>query len=168
MTSTFTSTSTFTRTDARYVTSKVAADLRQFQAFYGHPTDAEITDYIVELTELLAGRYLDYIEYGFRQNDDWVVSARYTARWDGGLDSDERPGRIPAGANIRQASWGSFLVKNGNWSALSATAQQQIEASIPVKRGSSAVPGYASGVWVEDRTYGRNGVSVARKVFQPR
>jgi hypothetical protein len=168
MSTTHTTSSTFTRTDARYITSKVAADLRWFQIFYDHPTDAEIDDYIVELTELLTGRYLDYVEYGFRHNNAWVLSARYTARWDGGMDADDRPGRIPVGADIGAASWGSYLVMNGNWDALSATAKQRIEDSIPVKRSGSAVPGYGTGAWVEDCTYGRNGVSVARKVFQPR
>lgn len=167
MSTTFTTSSTYTRTDARYITSKVAADLRRFQLFYGHPTDAEINDYIVELSELLAGKYLDYIEYGFRQNNVWMLSARYTARWDGSLDSDDRPGRIPVGANIGAAKWGSYLVKNSNWDVLSPATKRRIEDSIPVKRSGSPVPGYAAGGWVEDRTYGRNGVSVSRKVFQP-
>lgn len=167
MSSTYTMTSTITRTDARYVTSKVAADLRQFQIFYGPPSDSEIADYVEELTELLSGRYLDYIEYGFRRDNAWVVSARYIARWDGGLDADERPGRIPVGADIRSATWGSYLVTNGAWSALPLAARQQIEARIPIKRGHAKVPGYGAGIWVEDRTYGRNGVSVARKVFRP-
>lgn len=168
MSMTHTRSSTFTRTDARYITSKVAADLRQFQLFYDHPTDTEITDYIVELTELLTGRYLSYVEYGFRRNGVWLISTRYTARWDGGLDTDERPGRIPVGVNVKGASWGSYLAKNSNWDALSTVTQQRIEDSIPVKRTGAAIPGYGDGVWVEDRTYGRHGVSVARKVFQPR
>ena len=63
MSTTYTTSSTFTRTNARYLASKVAADLRQMRLFYGRPSDGEIDDYNTELIELLVGGYLDSVDY---------------------------------------------------------------------------------------------------------
>lgn len=167
MTSTYTTSSTFTRTQAKYLASKPAADLRQMQLFYGRPTDTVIDDYVVELIELLAGRYLDYVEYGFRRNGIWVVSLRYQAGWDGSLAVDDRPGRLPTNVDVANATWYSFLVKNSNWSNLSSAEQQRVLDAIPVKRSTAEASGYANGVWIEDRTYSSNGVSLSRRTFQP-
>ncbi len=167
MSTTYTTSSTFTRTHARYLASKPAADLRQMQLLYGRPTDAEIADYIVELTELLAGGYLNCVEYGFWRNGAWIVSLQYTARWDGTLEADDRPGRAPVGVDVKGASWYSHLSKNSKWHALSASEQQKVLDAIPVKRVTGDAPGYVNGVWIEDRTYSRNGVSLSRKTFRP-
>ena len=57
MTTTFTrsSSETFTRTSAKYLVSKVAADLRQMQRLHRAPADAQIDAYVEELITLLAG-----------------------------------------------------------------------------------------------------------------
>ena len=52
MTYSYTTTSTFTRTHAIYLASKVAADLRQMQLFYGRPSNENIEAYIEELAIL--------------------------------------------------------------------------------------------------------------------
>ena len=49
--STSTSTSSYTVTNARYLSSKVAADLRQLQRLYGAPSDAMIGEYLEEHKE---------------------------------------------------------------------------------------------------------------------
>lgn len=166
MSSTFTRSDTFTRTHAGYLASKVAADLHQMQRFYGRPTSGEIDDYLEELTTLLAGGYLDYIEYGFRRNSDWTLCFRYTAT-PFGLDTDDRPGRVLVGANISGASWYSYLVKNDAWSLLGDAERQRLLDSIPVKRTSASTPGLGDGYWVEDKTYSRNGVALGRRTFHP-
>jgi hypothetical protein len=65
---------TFTRTIARYVASKVVADLRRMHSYYGQPSLGLIEDYYEELTELLAGDYVQSVEYGFKRGDRRVVS----------------------------------------------------------------------------------------------
>jgi hypothetical protein len=45
MSSTYTTSETFTRTHARRLAAKVAADMHQCQRFYGHLTDTQIENY---------------------------------------------------------------------------------------------------------------------------
>lgn len=49
MTFTTTTTQTFSLTSAKYVASKVAADLRYMRALYGKPYESEIETWIEEL-----------------------------------------------------------------------------------------------------------------------
>src|SRR5437868_8488676 len=99
MTQTYTTTETWSRTHARYVAGKVAADLRQMQQEYGQPTDAAINDYLLELTVLLAGGFVKEVSYGYRRDGAWVVALKYTADMYGNLSTDDRSGRIPRGVN---------------------------------------------------------------------
>src|SRR5438132_1715499 len=96
MTTTFSTTSSFTRTHARYLASKIGADLRQMQLFYGQPSDDKIDDYMEEVVELLVGGYLDSVEYGFHRAWDWVIALRYIVR-NGDLVTDDRSGRVTSG-----------------------------------------------------------------------
>ena len=68
----YTLTKTFTRTSARYIASKVVADLRLMRIYYGRPSNAKIVDYFSELTEFLVYRYVAQIEYGFQRNGNRV------------------------------------------------------------------------------------------------
>ena len=137
------------------------------QRFYEQPSDDKINDYIEELTTLLASRYLDYIEYGFRHAGDWILCLRYTAQFDGGLAIDDRPGRIYPGADISGASWGSYLVRNASWSQLSDAERERFEQSLPFPRNSASSPGTGNGVWVSDKVYTNGGTSLPRKTFRP-
>ena len=71
MSMTSTRTSTFTIANARYVTSKIKADLKLLQRAYGSPTDADIEAYGEEAAQLLNGGYLGTVTYGFRRNGSW-------------------------------------------------------------------------------------------------
>lgn len=164
----YTSTSTNTWTHAQYLASKVAADLRQMQLFYGQPTDEQIDGYRDELAILLAGAYIDYVEYGFLRDGNWVLVLRYTARYDGMLDDDDRPGRVYSGADISGASWASFLVKNERWWSLSAAERNRIEQSLPFRRVPALTPRVGDGVWLDDKSYSRSGMSLTRRTFRPR
>src|SRR5260221_13244773 len=103
MTSTYTISTTFTITHARYVTSKVAADLRQFQLFYGAPSDNQIEAYAEEAALLLRDGYLERVDYGFRRQNSttgsqWVLVLRYVAR--NGALANDHSGRVPPGVDI--------------------------------------------------------------------
>lgn len=96
---------TFTITHAYLVAAKVAADLRQLQRFYDRPTDQEIQAFTDELAILLAGRYVESVEYGFEKDGVKVLTLHYHARWDGTLVSQDRAGRVYAYADVSGASW---------------------------------------------------------------
>ena len=81
------------------------------QLFYGKPSDDNIEAYIEELVILLVNKCLKMVEYGFKRGGSWVVVARYTVQSDGTSVTDDRSGRVPAGANTSSALWHSFLVR---------------------------------------------------------
>src|SRR5687767_14494726 len=109
MSNTFTTTSTrtFTRTSAKYIASKVSADLYRLHRYYGRPTEREITQYDEELTTLLAGGYVESVEYGFRIGNTRVVTLLYRVLSDGSL-SDGNAGGVYARANVTGAGWFSY------------------------------------------------------------
>jgi hypothetical protein len=83
---TSTSTSTFTRTSAAHIASKVVADLRRLSYYYdGKPAEIDIDAYNTELTELLAAGYVLSVEYGFKLNGLRILTLRYDVREDGTL-----------------------------------------------------------------------------------
>lgn len=160
-------TAAFTRTHARDLASKVAADLRQMQVFYKKPTDQQINDYVVELVELLVGGYLSSVDYGFHTGSGWAVALNYTVRSDGTLDSNDRAGRVPVGANISGAHWYSYLRKSSKWWDLTQNERNKIEASIPVKRNGTDEPSIGLGnAWIEDKVYSSNGTSFTRRTLK--
>ncbi|MGD8450887.1 MAG: hypothetical protein PVJ57_03635 [Phycisphaerae bacterium] len=167
MTATFTTTETWSCTHARYIAGKVGADLRQMQQAYGQPTDEHLSDLVAELTAYLADDYLDYVEYGFRRGDTWVVAHKYTAGELGAAANDDRSGRVRRGANVSGAYWSSYLVKNGRWWSLSQAERDRYESQIAIKRtpGTDATP--ASGGWATERSYAAGGGSISRSGCGP-
>lgn len=161
-----TRTQTWTITNARYVTSKIAADLDLMRAHYGFPSQQAVTNFAEEAAILLAKRYLGSVEYGAKINDKVVFALRYTARSDGTLAIDDRPGRVPADLNLRGASFYSWLTYNDEWAKLGATEKALIEGSLPIQRttGSQPVPAYGS--WSGQRTYASSGEGVERQTFR--
>jgi hypothetical protein len=166
--STSTSTSSFTVTNARYLSSKVAGDLRQLQRLYGVPSDAMIADYLVELTVLLAGRYLQSVEYGFQRNGKWILTLSYSVSPDGTLVTDSRSGGVYPSADVDGATFYSYLCHTRAWLDLSEAQRDAIEDIIPIKRSPSDAPGAEGGYWVEsDRSYASGGVGVVRRTYRP-
>ena len=163
----YTLTRTFTRTSARYIASKVVADLRLKQLYYGQPSDARINDYFSELTDLLAYGYVAQIEYGFKGNGNRVVSLEYTVRSDGTLE-DNRAGRVYARADISGADWFSFLTYSTKW-LWDLTPEQRIrfQAQLRIKRTTGTGPGDGDGYWNIDRLYSSDGVGTQRRTFRP-
>lgn len=158
------STSSFTVTHARYLASKMAADLRQMQLFYGKPSDSQIADFITEAVVLLLNGYLEKVTYGFKRDDQWVVALRYNAHTSGVLLADDRAGRVVPGMNISGASWCSFLEHSLAFLLLSDADQQRIEDQLPLKRTVADEPG-VSGSWASDKSYSSGGVSLQRQMY---
>ncbi len=162
MTTTYTrsNSETFTRTSAKYLVSKVAADLRQMQRLHGEPSDAWIDAYVEELITLLADGYLGSVTYGFQRGDEWVVALRYLVNLDGTTAAvDDRPGRAPLG-DTWGATFGSFLTYSWKWSLLTAEQRRQVERLLPFIRSYGDEPG---GGWTYGgKTYSRDGVSLSR------
>jgi hypothetical protein len=157
-------TTTFTRTHAREIASRVAADLRLMHRYYdGRPSLADIDAYETEFVELLAGGYLFRSEYGFKRDGDRVVSVRYTVR--PGSDEPDRAGSVPATADVSAASFFSYLEYSGAFLALSSAEKQAVENTLPLSRTPGAGPGNGSGYWTTDKTYGAGGVVASRETF---
>ena len=166
MTHSFTTSSTFTRTGAKHIASKVLADLRGMQDYYEQPNESLIWEFYEELTELLVEGCLASVEYGFMRNNRRIVTLYYKVRSDGSL-SDEKSGRVYAKADISNAVLFSVLTYSIKWASLSNTARQQIEARLPIKRVSGKSPQDGSGYWVTDKSYSSQDVGAQRWTFRP-
>jgi len=162
MSYTYTQTETWYRTHARKVGGKVVADLRQMQQEYGSPSDQRLEQYLAELVVLLTDGLLQEVTYGFRRNNTWVVAIRYTADMNGNLSVDDRSGRVPRGANISGASWGSYLVKNPKWHSLSPAERSAVERELPFEREGAEEPSDGAMVRAGDKTYSSAGCGVRR------
>lgn len=163
----FTYTTTFTESKARYIASKVAGDLRQMMRVYGRPTEGWIDRFIEELAILLPKGYVDSVDYGFQANGRWLIVLRYTAQSDGALSRDDRSGGVPLDVGAQGADFRSFLRPSANWWKLSAEERERVERSLPFRRTAGNEPETADGLWVDDKVYSSGGVGVSRRVFRP-
>jgi len=163
---TSTTTTTFTRTNARYIAGKIAADLRQIQLFYGNPSDTDIDRYIDEAVEYLVAGYLHMVEYGFRKDGGWVISLRYEVRYDGTV-ADTGPGRVHPNADIGGSSFYTFLRQNDAFFALPSAEQSAFKAKLPVNRSPGTEPGHINGHWEPGKSYSSGGVGATREMWRP-
>lgn len=163
MSYTATESRTFTLTHARHLASKVKTDLKRIQRLYpGHLTDERIDQFEGEITELLRNGYLKEVIYGFKRTGQWIPpTVRYTAQEMayGGLDDD--PGRVPPGANISDARFGSFLSYSAAWDNLTSAQQEAFDATLPLRR-TGAEPPTVNGYFADDKTYSSGGRSLGR------
>jgi hypothetical protein len=166
MTSTFsTSTSTsFTITDARYVCSKLGADLGYLNAVYGRPSLTRIDDYVEETAQLLKNGYLDTVDYGFKDGDIWKLRLRYRATTGGQL-LDVNPGGIRKTIDAAGLSFYSYLRLTSSWYALAKAQQDAFEQTLPFQRGGADEPKLGLGSTTTGHGYGRNGTGVTRDLF---
>lgn len=162
MTQTYTTTETWSRTHARYVAGKVAADLRQMQQEYGQPSDTSIDNFLTELTILLTDGYVKEVSYGYRRDGAWVAALKYTADMYGNLNTDDRSGRIPRGASIDGSAFYSFLEFSDKWHNLSASQREAIERTLPFVRSSGIAPVIRTGGWASDKSYASAGCGLHR------
>lgn len=162
---TTTRTSSFTITEARYVTSKIASDLQSFKALYGYITDQKITDFAEEVALHLANDYLESVEYGLKRDDKVIFSLKYDAK--NGVLTNDRPGKIPDSLNTNGAVWYSYLIKNSKFDALSTAEQEAFKNKSPVTRVGAPSPVFSgNGYWSPDKSYAANSQGVNRNVFK--
>ncbi|HEY3923557.1 MAG TPA: hypothetical protein VGL75_03285 [Acidothermaceae bacterium] len=170
MTSSYTMSNTFTITHARYITSKIAADLRQLRLFYGSPSDQQVDDYAEEAALLLRDGYLERVDYGFRSvgangESKWLLVLRYIAK--NGAIADDYSGRIPARVNVGGATFWSFLTYTAPFFGLSNSDRARVKAALPIERTSGREAEFVNGSWSGDRSYSSAEHGVARSVFKP-
>ena len=88
----FSHSATFTITHAKYLASKIVADLNVCNRLHGRPTVSQVESYSEELIELLRYGYLSRYEFGFKRDAKRVLS------W-----SDKKPGTVPLAMVRRNA-----------------------------------------------------------------
>ena len=161
-----TASESFTLTSAKYLASKVTADMRRCGQLHGRPTDSEINDYGTELALLLRDGYAKTYEFGFETDDKRVLSFYYEVAGSDLVSSDDRPGKIYA-ASISNASWFNFLTYSDAWRRLSQEERDRYRSSLPIRRKSGSPPSDGRGYWEHDRGYSRDGVALRRKTCRP-
>lgn len=158
-----TETQTFTVTHARRMASKIAADLRRMNQFYGYPNLGDIEDYETEAIALLKAGYLDTVWYGFKRDGEWIEpTLKYSARdLEGFSANDDDPGKIKPRRDVSRASFYSFLDYTSAWFNLSTDERQAFKQSLPFLRTGGELP-KVNGYLESDRTYSSGGRALDR------
>jgi hypothetical protein len=167
MTLSFTKTATFSIVHARYLASKVAADMHLCAHYYGKPSEAEIREYAEELAQYLNEGYIAEYEFGFKKDEKRIVTWHYRVDANGNLTTDDRPGKIAAYVDVADATLFNFLTQNSRFFNLPADERARLKARLPVQRTSGQPPSDGSGYWVSDRNYFSGGCGLGRRTFQP-
>ncbi|ERK71026.1 hypothetical protein [Leifsonia aquatica] len=169
MTGSYSVSQTFTLTHAKHLASKVVSDLYQCRNFYGEPSETMVTKYQDELIVMLAGGFTKEYEFGFKKNDQRVVSWQYRVNASGDLvgGADDRSGGIYARADISGAVYFNFMSYSPAWFNLTPEEQNTAKSRHPISRSTGHLPSDGSGYWHTDRTYGSAGVAIDRKTFRP-
>ncbi|WP_286971647.1 hypothetical protein [Flavobacterium sp. UBA4854] len=163
MSSSYTSTQAFTITHAKHLASKVAADLKRMQRFYGAPSDLKIADLETELIEFLRNGYLDNITYGYKRDGKWIEpTLKYTAKDLNGMSyADDDPGKVRPNANVSGASFSSYLVHNSKYDNMTDSERNSFEKTLPINRTGAPYPGI-SGYMDSDKSYSSGGKGLDR------
>jgi len=167
MSYTTTSTSTFTVTHARKLSSKIAADMNICRNYYGNPSEATARDYAEELAQLMSKKYVSEFEFGYKRKGERVVVWRYVISDDGSVVEDQRPGKLESWVDVKEAVFYSYLWHSSRWSNLSSDERERFEKGLPVQRTTGDPPGDGAGFWYEDKNYSSSGVGVSRSTFRP-
>jgi hypothetical protein len=159
----------FTLTQAKYLASKVTADMRRCQQLYGYPSNASINDYGTELALLLRDGFVRTYEFGFVRlvDNERVLTWRYSVDSCGDLASDDRPGRIIFGVDTSGANFRTYLSKSSKWDALTTAEQGVVLAGLPIQRIDAPEYGSSLGGWHSDLQYSASGVAMRRHNFRP-
>jgi Bacterial HORMA domain family 1 len=163
----FTTSNSFTITHARYLASKVAADMHICAQYYGKPLEQRIREYAEELAQYLNEGYLAEYEFGYKRDNKRIVSWRYKVDGNGVLKVDDRPGKIPPYVDVTGAIFFCFLTQNSSFFQLAQEQQDRFEAALPIRRFGGDPPSDGFGYWTSDRNYFAAGLGLNRQTFQP-
>lgn len=154
---------TFTTTNARHMASKVSADLKRMQRFYGSPNDNKIAEFESELTAFIKAGYLGTVTYGFKRDGKWIEpTVKYEAHdLYGSSGSDDDPGKVRPGLDISGASFSSYLTYSSSWNQLTYDEQLEFERDLPFKRQGAPEP-QINGTISRDLTYSSGGRALNR------
>jgi HORMA domain-containing protein len=166
MTHSFTKSATFTITHARYLSSKVAADMHLCAQYYGNPAEARVREYAEELAQYLNNGYLAEYEFGYKKNGVRVVSWRYKVDENGVLSTDDRAGKIAPYVDITGASFYNYLTQNSRFFSLASDQQTRFKRELSVRRTGGDPPSDGRGYWTSDRNYYSAGCGLNRQTFQ--
>lgn len=167
MSYTLTETQTFTQTHAKHMATKVSADLKRMQRYYGLPSDQKIAAFEAEVIELLKKGYLGSVSYGFKRDGQFIApTLKYSASDLMGISAnDDDPGRISPNEDISGASFYSFLAYSSAWWGLSQSEKETFENGLPLDRGSADEPS-VNGHFTQDKTYSSGGRSLSRETVR--
>ncbi len=163
----FTKTATFTIIHARYLASKVAADMHLCAQYYGQPSEGRIRQYAEELAEYLNEGYLEEYEFGYQKGNRRIVSWRYKVDADGVLTADDRAGKVVPYVDVTDASFFNFLTQNSCFFKLPSEQQVRFKAGLPIQRTNGNPPSDGLGYWTSDHNYFSGGRGLNRQTFQP-
>lgn len=158
---TATETKTFTITHANYLASKLAADLKRMQRFYGSPSDTLIEKYEKEIAQYLKYRYLKKVSYGYKKDGNWIEPTLIYTPNDIESSANDDPGKVRPGRDISGASFYSFLEYSNEWFDLSESEKEKFNDRLPIDRGTADAPSI-NGYLEDDRTYSSGGKALSR------
>ena len=104
-----TKTTTFTIVHARYIASKVAADMHLCAQYYGQPSEERIRQFAEELAQYLNEQYLLEYEFGFQNDSKRIVSWHYRVDENGALTTDDRAGKVVPYVDVTGATYFNHL-----------------------------------------------------------
>lgn len=162
-----TATEAFTLTHAKYLASKVTADMFRCQQNYGLPVDSQINNYGTELALMLRGGYVSEYEFGFQWEGKRLVSWHYVVSGSTIHTTDDRPGRIISGVNITGSLFFNFMTYSSSWAKLDQHERDEVRKESPVYRPDGVPPRDGQGYWANDLAYFSTGVSLNRRTFRP-
>jgi hypothetical protein len=166
MTFSYTRSTSFTIVQARYLSSKVAADMHLCALYYGLPSEEWIRAYSEELAQLLNLGYVEGYEFGYKRNNQRVVCWSYTIQ-NGQFLTDGRPGKVVSYADVSGAVFYNFLTQSAAWYDLNDRERDSVASSLPVQRTSGSLPTDGNGYWTTDHGYSAGGVGLGRRTYRP-
>ena len=169
MTGSYTISESFTKTDAKYLSSKVMSDLYQCGSLHGEPDTDDIDAYRDELTAMLAGGYVQSYEFGFKQNDERVLVWQYSINSNGELvgGGDDHSGGIEARVDVSGCSYYNFMSYTKKWFDLSEADKSLVKESHTIRRSTGSLPEDGDGYWESDRSYSSGGTTAGRRTYRP-